>query len=248
MRYAVISDIHANLEALLAVLGDAQPQAEALVCLGDIVGYNANPNECVRFVQDLCDVAIAGNHDQAAIGSRRDDDFNSNARTAIAWTKQQLTPASLAYLRCLPTTAAFGKGGLAAHGSPQDTDEYLVHRRSIQQSFAYLQDALPDVRCCFVGHTHVPMIWQCTPQGVVSLLQGIFSRPVLLDRSRRYLINPGSVGQPRHGDPAASYLLFDDEMLTVTFRFVPYDVATTQEKIYDALLPIALAERLEVGR
>lgn len=248
MRYAVISDIHANLEALLAVLGDAQPQAEAFVCLGDIVGYNANPNECVRFVQDLCDVVIIGNHDQAAIGSRQDDDFNPNARVAIAWTKQQLTSASIAYLQRLPTTATFGRGGLAAHGSPRDTDEYLLHHHPIEQNFAYLQDAMPEVHCCFIGHTHIPMIWQCTSKGVVSLLHGIFSRPIILDRTRRYIINPGSVGQPRHGDPAASYLLFDDEAMTVTFRFVPYDVATTQEKIYDALLPLPLAARLEIGR
>lgn len=248
MRYAIISDIHANLEALLAVLGDAQPRVDAFVCLGDIVGYNANPNECVRFIQDLCRVVITGNHDQAATGSRPYDDFNLNARMAIDWTKRQLTPSNLAYLRRLPLTATFGYGCLAAHGSPRDMDEYLLHYRPLQQNFAYLQDAMPDVRYCFVGHTHIPMIWQCTSENDISLLEGIFSRPVVLDPVRRYIINPGSVGQPRHGDPAASYLLFDDETLTATFCFVPYDVATTQEKIYDALLPIPLAERLEVGR
>ena len=107
---------------------------------------------------------------------------------------------------------------------------------------------MPDMHCCFVGHTHIPMVWQCTPEGVPTLVQGILSRPVILDPTRRYLINPGSVGQPRHGDPAAAYLLLDDEAMTVTFRFVTYDVATTQEKIYDARLPIPLAERLEIGR
>ena len=247
MKYAIISDIHANLAALQAVLADAQPHAEAFVCLGDIVGYNANPNECLQLVHDRCEVAIVGNHDQAAIGSRRYDDFTPDAQAAINWTTQQLTGAGKAYLRSLPPTAPFGPRALAAHGSPRHTDEYLHHAGAIAQSFVYLRCTRPEILCCFVGHTHTPMIWQCTPEEVVSRVQ-VASPRVTLDSAYCYIINPGSVGQPRNGNPAASYLVLDDEALTVTFRAVPYDILATQDKMYDAMLPLPLAERLALGR
>lgn len=246
MKYAIISDIHANLEALEAVLSDAQPQADAIICLGDIVGYNANPNECLYMVRSVCDVVIAGNHDQAAVGTRPYNDFNDNASAAIDWTRSQLTPAGRAYLRDLPLLARFGEYWLAAHGSPRDTDEYLMQAPHFQQSFAYLQWHMPEVRCCFVGHTHLPMVWECTPAGLVSPTEAA-SRTMPLDLTCRYIVNPGSVGQPRYGGPDASYVLLDDAALTVEFRFVPYEVGITQEKIYDAGLPPYLAERLAIG-
>ena len=125
MKYAIISDLHANLEALQAVLADAAPKADAVVCLGDVVGYNADPHKCLRLVRETCAVVIAGNHDQAACGVRRYDDFNDWARQAMDWTRQRLSAAEVAYLHDLPGTAPFGNGWLAAHGSPRDTDEYL---------------------------------------------------------------------------------------------------------------------------
>ena len=246
MKYAIISDLHANLEALEAVLADAQPYADAVICLGDIVGYNANPNECLQIVRDLCQVIIAGNHDMAASGLRPYDDFSEYAHEAMDWTREQLTLEEQQYLRSLPSTEAFGGQWLAAHGSPRDTDEYLFHPSQFEESFAYLQQQQPQIRACFIGHTHLPMIWQCTPAGVVTHAQ-VTSPIVPLDPTRRYIINPGSVGQPRYGDPAASYLLLDEDTMTVEFRFVIYDVAAAQEKIYNAMLPIALAERLAVG-
>jgi diadenosine tetraphosphatase ApaH/serine/threonine PP2A family protein phosphatase len=246
MKYAIISDIHANLEALEAVLADAQPLADRFVCLGDIVGYNANPNECLHLIQSLCDVVIVGNHDQAAVGLRPYNDFNEYASAAIDWTREQLTPAGYDYLRGLPLTATFGTCWLAAHGSPRHTDEYLFQAAHFQQSFIYLQQHMPEVRCCFVGHTHLPMVWQCLPEGIVWSVE-MESLTTALDMECRYIVNPGSVGQPRYGGPDASYVLLDDEALTVEFRFVPYDVETTQEKIYDAGLPSYLAERLAIG-
>ena len=246
MKYAIISDIHANLEALEAVLNDAKPQADAIVCLGDIVGYNANPNECLYLVRCVCDVVITGNHDQAAVGLRPYDDFNDNASAAIDWTRSHLTLAEQAYLRSLPLLARFGEYCLAAHGSPRDTDEYLVYATHFRQTFAYLQRHLPEVRCCFVGHTHLPMLWQCTPEGLVSSVE-IAPYTIPLDLTCRYIVNPGSVGQPRYGGPDASYVLLDEAALTVEFRFVPYEVGITQEKIYDAGLPPYLAERLAIG-
>jgi diadenosine tetraphosphatase ApaH/serine/threonine PP2A family protein phosphatase len=246
MKYAIISDIHANLEALQAVLADARPAAERFICLGDIVGYNANPSECLQIIQSLCEVVIAGNHDQATVGVRPYDDFNEHALAAIDWTRERLSPEEQAYLRGLPVTAPFGTGWLAAHGSPRDTDEYLFQHSHFRDSFIYLQACLPMVRGCFVGHTHVPMVWQCTPAGQTSALQPA-SLTVQLDPDCRYIINPGSVGQPRYGGPEATYVLFDEAALTVEFRLVPYDVDTTQEKIYDAGLPPYLAERLAIG-
>jgi diadenosine tetraphosphatase ApaH/serine/threonine PP2A family protein phosphatase len=248
MRYAIISDIHANIEALQAVIEHAKPQVDQFVCLGDIVGYNASPNECLQLMRELCEVIIVGNHDQATAGTRTYDDFNSYAQAAIDWTKTQLDAEAITFLANLTPTAVFGTHNLAAHGSPRHTDEYLLHPQAIQQNFAYLIKKMPKIHCCFVGHTHVPMIWQCSEERIVSPVEKIKSDTVRLDPSRRYIINPGSVGQPRHGDPASSYLILDDEALTATFCAVPYDIATTQDKIYDALLPIPLAERLEVGR
>lgn len=247
MKYAIVSDIHANLEALQTVLADAALHAEAFVCLGDIVGYNASPNECVQLVQETCNVAIVGNHDQAAIGTRPYDDFNPQAQVAIDWTKEQLTPASIAFLEHLPILARFGPYALAAHGSPRHTDEYLLHPVSFQQNFIYLQQTLPHIHYCFVGHTHIPMVWECTSYGVVSRL-ALTSSTISLDPTAQYIINPGSVGQPRNGNPAASYLVLDDEASCVTFYSLPYDITAAQDKIYDAMLPIPLAERLEIGR
>ena len=246
MRYAIISDIHANLEALETVLADARPLADAFICLGDIVGYNANPNECIELLRHLCQVSIVGNHDAAAIGARPYDGFNEYAQEAMDWTRTQLTPAGLAYLRSLPATATFGSRCLAAHGSPRDTDEYLFQAPQLQQSFAYLQAHFPTVQCCFVGHTHLPMVWQRSAHGAVSYVEK-FTPTLTLEPTSCYIVNPGSVGQPRAGEPASSYVLLDDQARTIEFRCVLYDIDTTQEKIYDVGLPPFLAERLAVG-
>jgi predicted phosphodiesterase len=247
MKYAIISDVHANLEALETVLADARPQVDAVVCLGDIVGYNADPNACVRIIRETCDLVVIGNHDQAAIGERPYDDFSDYARESMDWTRRHLKQSEKIYLKELPTTAKFGVCWLAAHGSPRDTDEYLFHVGQFRENFAFLRKRLPDIRCCFIGHTHLPMAWQCTPEGVTTPVE-VKSTTLELDPWCDYIVNPGSVGQPRYGKPASTYAILDDDTLTVEFRFVPYDVGTTQEKIYDAGLPPYLAERLGEGR
>ena len=247
MKYAIISDLHANLEALQAVLADAAPKADAVVCLGDVVGYNADPHKCLRLVRETCAVVIAGNHDQAACGVRRYDDFNDWARQAMDWTRQRLSAAEVAYLHDLPGTAPFGNGWLAAHGSPRDTDEYLFDAPGFDVAFDHLRRLRPDVRGCFVGHTHLPMIWACSSDGRVVQV-GAEARTVTLDPAFRYIVNPGSVGQPRDGSPLAAYAILDTAAATVEFRRVAYDIAAAQEKIYDAMLPPLLAERLALGR
>ena len=247
MNYAIISDLHANLEALQAVLDDAASRVDAVICLGDIVGYNANPHECLRLVRAACAVVIAGNHDQAACGVRCYDDFNDWARQAMDWTRRQLSAAEMAFLKALPDTAPFGNGWLAAHGSPRDTDEYLFDALGFESTFDVLRRLRPQTRGCFVGHTHLPMIWECSAEGRVAQV-GAESRTVTLDPACRYIVNPGSVGQPRSGDPLAAYAILNEAAATVEFRRVPYDITAAQEKIYDAMLPPLLAERLAIGR
>ena len=247
MKYAIISDLHANLEALKVVLADALPRVDAVICLGDIVGYNADPHECLRLVRETCTVVVAGNHDQAACGVRRYDDFNDWARQAMDWTRQQLSAAQVGYLKALPDTAPFGNGWLAAHGSPRDTDEYLFDALGFEVAFDYLRRLRPEMHGCFVGHTHLPMLWECSSEGRVAQVR-TESRTVTLDPAYRYIVNPGSVGQPRNGNPLAAYAVLDEAADTVELRRVPYDIAAAQEKIYDAMLPPLLAERLAIGR
>ncbi|MDE0207001.1 MAG: metallophosphoesterase family protein [Candidatus Tectomicrobia bacterium] len=246
MKYAIISDLHGNLEALQAVLDDAAGKVDAVVCLGDIVGYNANPRECLRLVRETCALVVAGNHDQAACGVRPYDDFNDWARQAMDWTRGQLSTEEVEYLRRLPCTAPFGGGWVAAHGSPRHTDEYLFDGRGFMDAFDSLKRLQPEARGCFVGHTHLPMVWAREATGQVSRIE-VPPRTVTLDPARRYIVNPGSVGQPRNGNPLAAYAILD-ESVTVELRNVPYDVAAAQEKIYDAMLPPLLAERLAIGR
>ena len=246
MKYAIISDLHGNLEALQAVLEDASGEVDAVVCLGDIVGYNANPRECLRLVRETCALVIAGNHDQAACGVRPYDDFNDWARQAMNWTRGQLSAEEVEYLRGLPCTAPFGEGWLAAHGSPRHTDEYLFDGRGFADGFDSLRRLRPEARGCFVGHTHLPMVWAWETSGRVSQVE-VPPRVVTLDAPCRYIINPGSVGQPRNGNPLAAYAILHDPT-AVELRNVPYDVAAAQEKIYDAMLPPLLAERLAIGR
>ena len=247
MKYAIISDLHANLEALQAVLDDALAKVDAVICLGDIVGYNANPRECLRLVQETCALVIAGNHDQAACGVRLYHDFNEWARQAMDWTRDQLTAADADYLRGLPVTAPFGGGWVAAHGSPRHTDEYLFDERGFYDAFYNLGQLKPEARGCFVGHTHLAGIWARDSQGRVTRVEDR-SRVVALDPTCRYFVNPGSVGQPRNGNPLAAYAILDQTAPAVELRTVAYDVAAAQEKIHDAMLPPLLAERLAIGR
>jgi diadenosine tetraphosphatase ApaH/serine/threonine PP2A family protein phosphatase len=251
MRYAILSDIHSNLEALTAVLDALAPERiDRTLCLGDIIGYGADPSTCLERLQARDAVTVGGNHDLACIGKLDVNWFNDSARAAVVWTRTQLSIADLDTLRRLPLTATVEPFTLV-HGTlrhPQRFD-YLVDA-------AQAVDTLTTCRTliCLVGHTHLPCFieFDRVPRRLARMLTSPQEMADLAyddePDTRRYLINPGSVGQPRDGDPRASFAIADTDRRRVSFRRVPYDVAAAQRKIRQAGLPEFLAARLEVGR
>lgn len=251
VRILIVSDIHANLEALEACLS-AAPACDRVFNLGDIVGYGANPNEVTERSRELGNVFIRGNHDKACAGVTSLNDFNPVAGLAVLWTRQRLKPENLSFLRGLPAGPLSPVEGVSCvHGSPRDEDEYVLMRRD---AYSMLRQAAAHVT--FFGHTHVQGgFWIDDEEQQEGGLEpkydsrsGYQELTVELSKTAKYMINPGSVGQPRDGDPRAAFALFDTERRTVTFHRVPYDIATAQEKIFAAGLPERLAIRLEEGR
>jgi predicted phosphodiesterase len=241
MRVLVLSDVHSNLEALNAVLADAGGW-DVIWSLGDIVGYGPQPNECIARLSAYPHVAIPGNHDWGVLGRIDLEDFNAQARLANLWTREQMNPISWAYLETLPERRVEGDWTLA-HGSPRrPLWEYLLSPDIAQESFAHFGTSV-----CLVGHTHLPVIFRyVASQGVCQAFDPPEDTPVRLDQER-YIINPGSVGQPRDGDARAAYLLLDTEKKSITHRRVSYAIAKTQEQMRAAKLPRHLIERLNMG-
>lgn len=242
MHYLIISDIHANLVALEAVLADA-PAFDEIWCLGDLVGYGPSPNECVERLQDFSHVSLAGNHDWAALGKLDLNSFNVDARMANTWTQSELTPAVIEYLKGLPTRTE-RNGFCMAHASPREPVwEYILDANLAYANFAFFPTPI-----CLVGHTHIPIIFELDDQRRrCETMIPPFSDPVTLG-VHRMIINPGSVGQPRDGDPRASYAMLDTESMTWKFCRVAYSVEITQERMRARGLPRRLIDRLEVGR
>ena len=241
MRALVVSDVHSNLEALRAVLDDAGPIDE-LWCLGDIVGYGPEPGACIELIRSYEHVAIPGNHDWGVLGRLDLADFNSDARQANLWTRDRLQAEERRYLEELEQTLVLGHITLA-HGSPRyPIWEYLLYASTASLNLAHF-----DTRVCLVGHTHVPVLFSAeeddTRVEAYALEEG---RPIALE-SGRHILNPGSVGQPRDGDPRASYMLVDPEAMTFELRRVTYPVARTQERMRELALPPRLITRLELG-
>lgn len=244
MRYAIISDIHSNIEALEAVFARISGlKVDEILCLGDIVGYNANPNECVDIVRRAGIRCIMGNHDSRASGLEEPDNFTSLAKEAVYWTREHLTEENKAFLKNLPRELAID-GFIAFHGSIHDTDRYIIDEKDALDNFQLLENLPGDVRLGFYGHTHVRSAMSCQ-RGKVSLES---EEELRLSHWKRYLINPGSVGQPRDRDPRASFIVYDRFNEKITFYRADYDIATCQEKIIKAGLPVELATRLSVGR
>jgi diadenosine tetraphosphatase ApaH/serine/threonine PP2A family protein phosphatase len=245
MRVAVISDIHANLGAFEAVIAD-WGDVDAVWCLGDVVGYGPDPQACLERLCELTDVCVAGNHDWAAAGRIDRAAFNDLAAEAAAWTAEQLSDEAIEYLAGLPTIAQIGEFTLT-HGSPRDPIwEYILSPYEAAENFEYF-----DGQACFVGHTHVPLGYSLAPAPNEDgwLLQ---SEPPVYDEVRklgtcRHLINVGSVGQPRDGDPRACYLILDPDSGRFLRRRVSYNVAATQKRMRRAGLPRQLSARLAVG-
>lgn len=241
MRALVISDIHANLVALETVLRDA-PAHDAVWCLGDLVGYGPNPNECVECVRGLPGLkCLVGNHDKAVLGEIPINTFNTDARASIGWTQHVTSPETLAYLRALPEREYFGEFTLV-HGSPrQPVWEYILDRYIAQENFSFIR-----TRYCLVGHTHLPVIYQEIGPGECREEFPDYFQSRRLN-SERMILNPGSVGQPRDSNPDASYALLDTKTSTWEYRRVPYDIAATQSRMRAAYLPERLIVRLAHG-
>jgi diadenosine tetraphosphatase ApaH/serine/threonine PP2A family protein phosphatase len=246
MRLALIADVHSNLEALTSVLARIRQEGvEQLINLGDLVGYNASPNECLELLKDETVWSLAGNHDLALLEPRRARHFNQVAFQALNWSREQLWPIYQEFLRGLPLTLEVAGLILACHGSPSSPDVYLDHLFQARRAFSELSD-LPQLRACFFAHTHQRALWHQDREGRISLLD-IFPAKMPLEPDGRYLLNPGSVGQPRDGNPEAAYAIFDTEEFSVHFHSVPYDVLSAQRRIFAAGLPPFLAERLALG-
>jgi len=240
MTTAYISDIHGNLEALEAVLAEIQRRRpDRVVCLGDIVGYGASPNECLNRVRETCSLVLLGNHDAAASGGPEAARFNIYARVAAEWTSKTLTRDNREYLQRLPLTSSQGSVYLvhASPACPRDW-EYLLDRFDAEPQFHYFQETI-----CFIGHTHQPAIYMADPGGCKSLPLSTSS----LDSNRRYIVNVGSVGQPRDHDPRACFVLYHEPSTTIEYVRVPYDIEGAQSKIRAAQLPEVLAARLATG-
>ncbi len=243
MRFAVIADIHANLEALKAVLERIETLgADEIVCLGDIVGYNANPNECLDIVRNRGVMSVLGNHDACASGLEEPVGFNPEARRAVLWTRSTLSGENRLFLRSLPRELRMGDF-LLFHGSIHDTDRYILYLSDAAENFALLAEMGKSLRIGFFGHTHlkVALLYH---RGEVAAEP---SPGLQLTEKNLYLINPGSVGQPRDGDWRASFLLYDTDKGRVTFSRVEYDIRACQDKILQSGLPSQLAERLASG-
>jgi len=226
MRFAIFSDVHANLEALEAVLADARERkCTRFVCLGDVVGYNANPRECVERVRELDCPAVKGNHDEAASRLSPPGDFNEIAERAIAWTRDHLTDQDKEWLRGLPLQTRV-HDFTAVHAT-LDTPEqwgYVFNNLDAAASFTYQR-----TNVCFFGHTHVPVAFVRD-----SVVRGGTFTTFKIEKGKQYFVNVGAVGQPRDNNPKAAYVIYDLEEGTVELRRVAYDVETTQRKIREA--------------
>lgn len=247
MRILVLSDLHSNATALDAVLSAAKGHWDLSVCLGDVVGYGPDPNEVTARLLEMGTQTIRGNHDKAVTGLMITDDFNPVAKAAVEWTRAQLKPAHMAWLSALPQGPLATDGVVLVHGALQDEDEYVF---TPAQALDGLLDSTAEIT--FFGHTHHQGGFSYQ-DSQLEVLQ-IRPRPsesiaaLRIEQPRRYLLNPGSIGQPRDGDARAAFAIADLEHQTVEFWRVPYDIAAVQERMRLVKLPEPLIQRLTVGR
>lgn len=245
MRALLVSDLHSNAEALRAVLQRVRRKKfDRVICLGDFVGYGAQPNQVLDVMRTFRapKFYIRGNHDRVAAGIEDGFGFNAAAKQAALWTRDHLSAPNRRFLRDLPVGPTRDGDVLLCHGSPNDEDEYVFHEAQAAQVFAF-----HDARVILYGHTHLPVVFSVDVNGAVrgKMIRG--EATIRLDPNERHLINPGSLGQPRDRNPAASLAIFDSVRMTVQFFRVPYDVEKAQAAILKAGLARVLADRLTHG-
>lgn len=241
MQIAIISDVHANLEALKAVVKDIEKnKAEKIIFLGDVVGYGADPNACIKLIDSLCDIKLLGNHDYVALGLEQPRYFNQMAQESIIWTQNNLSEKSIEKLSDFDMEAVFLDYYLV-HATPKNPTDwnYLLNIDDAQSNFDCL-----DQNFCFVGHSHIPVAFCQKPGGEIILINENEHEAI---SGCRYIINVGSVGQPRDGNPDASYVMINTDQNKFSYCRVAYNLATTQKKMGKANLPRFLISRLASG-
>jgi predicted phosphodiesterase len=242
MRIALLSDIHGNFEALTAVLKDMeQYRPDEVWCLGDVVGYGCDPIPCLDLINRTCSVKLVGNHEHAVLGLDPIETYNDAARESAEWTRNTLTGREQEMIRSFAVTHE-AEGILAVHASPFEPEEwyYVLSAAEAEDAFAAF-----DGNVCFHGHTHIPVIFTHVPGGKPRRKAAHDFDPL---EENRYLVNVGSVGQPRDNDPRACWVFYDAEEKRVEFNRVEYDISRTQTKMTEAELPEMLVSRLAVGR
>lgn len=246
MRALILSDIHSNAEALRVALNRVRRKKfDTVFCLGDFVGYGAQPNQildAMRSFKGKTRLYIRGNHDRVAAGLDDANGFNHAAKSAVLWTRDHLSAPNRRFLCDLPLGPLSQDGFMLCHGSPYDEDEYVFNVHHAAQILTLYQ-----VPIIFYGHTHLPVVFQVDPAFRVTGYSIRDEATIRLHPGHRYLINPGSIGQPRDRNPASSFAMFDSERMTVQFFRTEYDVAKTQQSILKAGLPEILAARLSNG-
>jgi predicted phosphodiesterase len=244
MKTAIISDIHANIEALNAVLSDIESlHITEIVCLGDIVGYGPNPNECIATVKSKCSVTLLGNHDAAALDSVSTQNFNINAKIAIEWTSDQLSVEPRTFIENLPMSKIDAEKTYV-HATPYEPRMWY-YITSIEEAVFNFQ--FFETKFCFVGHTHIPVIISMDHDQKIKVTQENFFEYIPSDETR-YLVNVGSVGQPRDKNPRSCYGIIDTDVCSFVLRRIDYDIKKCQEKMRKNKLPEFLVVRLEEGK
>lgn len=250
MRYGIISDIHANIEALNVVLASLEKEnVDEIICCGDIVGYNANPDECVAKIINLGVRAIMGNHDKALIEPSEERYFNQYGLSAIRWQRTQVTPSHQKFISNLPMKLKIP--------GPNSHDGFQVAHGSLDSSapFEYIASPMEAVRLseimssniCFIGHSHISGVFSIKGHDDIEYQRGSYGLEISLEPGVKYIINVGSVGQPRDRNPQASYAVYDTDMRKATIKRVDYDIEATIAKVMEAGLPLFLADRLRIG-
>ncbi len=250
MRYGIFSDIHANIEAFDVVLKALHKEnVDELICCGDIVGYNANPDECVSKMINLGIRSVMGNHDKALVEPSEDRYFNHYGLAAIRWQRTQVTPSHQKFIKELP-------GKIKIPG-PNSHDGFQVTHGSLdpQAPFEYIASPMEAMRMselmmtniCFIGHSHIAGVFAISPYGEVEYFRASYGLEILIEPIKKYIVNVGSVGQPRDRNPQSAYVIYDSDKNKVTIKRVDYDIEATVAKVMEVGLPLFLADRLRIG-